>query len=77
MTVTYGHIAHGDGDPLLARSYELANIAKRIITPEKAALLTAFPFRECLSTIKHRFKRSTYRLQWKIYQHGALVVTML
>ncbi|OJA17138.1 hypothetical protein AZE42_05090 [Rhizopogon vesiculosus] len=49
FTVTYGHTIHRVGDPTIARAYELADIAKRIITPEKAALLAAFPFRECLN----------------------------
>jgi hypothetical protein len=48
MAVTYGHIAHGDKneDPFLARGLELTEILTRIITPEKAAMFTAFPFRE-------------------------------
>ncbi|OAX42469.1 cytochrome P450 [Rhizopogon vinicolor AM-OR11-026] len=50
FTVTYGHTIHRVGDPTIARGYELADIAKRIITPEKAALLAAFPFLEKLPT---------------------------
>jgi hypothetical protein len=46
MTVTYGHIAGGDEDPFLARARELIEILTRLITPEKAAMFTAFPFRE-------------------------------
>ncbi|KAJ8592746.1 cytochrome P450 [Rhizopogon salebrosus TDB-379] len=52
MAVTYGHIAHGDKneDPFLARGLELTEILTRIITPEKAAMFTAFPFLEKLPT---------------------------
>jgi hypothetical protein len=46
MAVTYGHIARGDEDPLLARARELNEFILRLITPEKAAMFTAFPFRE-------------------------------
>ncbi|OAX32420.1 cytochrome P450, partial [Rhizopogon vinicolor AM-OR11-026] len=46
MTVTYGHIAYGDKDPFLTRARELINIAIQIISPEKAAIITAFPFCE-------------------------------
>jgi hypothetical protein len=49
MAVTYGYVAHGDGGATLARVYELAGIAKRLLTPEKAALFAAFPFRECFN----------------------------
>jgi hypothetical protein len=51
MAVTYGHIAHRDGDPLLDRAHELVNIIIHINTPGKAALFTAFPFRGCLSAV--------------------------
>jgi hypothetical protein len=46
MTVSYGSIAHGNKDPLLARARELHDIITHIISPEKAAMFTAFPFRE-------------------------------
>jgi len=46
MAVTYGHIARGDEDPFLARAGEFLEIITRVSTPEKAALFTAFPFRE-------------------------------
>jgi len=44
--VTYGHVARGDEDPFLARARELIEILTRLLTPEKAAMFTAFPFRE-------------------------------
>jgi hypothetical protein len=46
MAVTYGYIAHGEEDLFLARARELIDIALRVITPEKAAMFTTFPFRE-------------------------------
>ena len=46
MAVTYGRIARGDEDPFSALARELNEIAIRLITPEKAAMFTAFPFRE-------------------------------
>jgi hypothetical protein len=46
MAVTYGHVAQGDKDTFLARARELLDITLRILTPERAALFTAFPFRE-------------------------------
>ena len=46
MAVTYGHIVRGDEDPFLARARELIEILTRLLTPEKAAMFTAFPFRE-------------------------------
>ncbi|KAG1726305.1 cytochrome P450 [Suillus lakei] len=48
MAVTYGHSAHGSEDPFLARAYELGEIGKHIISPERAAMFTAFPFLEKL-----------------------------
>ncbi|KAG1797060.1 cytochrome P450 [Suillus plorans] len=46
MTVTYGHLAN-EGS-LLSRVHELFDIGKQTITPEKAAMFTAFPFLEKL-----------------------------
>ncbi|OJA17695.1 hypothetical protein AZE42_06709 [Rhizopogon vesiculosus] len=43
MVITYGHIPQR-GDPVLARAHELVDIVARIVTPEKAALFSAFPF---------------------------------
>jgi hypothetical protein len=51
MAVTYGNIPHRDGDPVLDRAHELADIVTRVITPQKAALFAAFPFRGCLSVV--------------------------
>ncbi|OAX38699.1 cytochrome P450 [Rhizopogon vinicolor AM-OR11-026] len=48
MAVTYGHVAHGDKDPFLARADELFGIVMRLIPAEKAAMFTAFPFLEWL-----------------------------
>ncbi|KAG1742264.1 cytochrome P450 [Suillus paluster] len=51
MAVTYGHTARGHDDPFLARAHELVDIAKHILSPERAAIFTAFPFRECLNAV--------------------------
>ncbi|KAG2032257.1 cytochrome P450 [Suillus americanus] len=48
MAVTYGHLAHGHEDLFLTRAYEFTEIAKYIISPERAAMFTAFPFLENL-----------------------------
>ncbi|KAG1839420.1 cytochrome P450 [Suillus subalutaceus] len=48
MAVTYGHLAHGHEDSLLTRVHELVDIGRYIISPEKAAIFTAFPFLEKL-----------------------------
>jgi len=51
MAVTYGHKADGNEDPFLARARELLNIVTQLVSPEKAAMFTAFPFRECLDAV--------------------------
>jgi len=51
MGMTYGHIAEKDSDPVLDRTHELSDIVARIITPERAALFAAFPFREYLNAM--------------------------
>ncbi|KAG1876679.1 cytochrome P450 [Suillus subalutaceus] len=48
MAVTYGHLAHGHEDLFLTRANELSEIAKHIVSPERAAMFTAFPFLEKL-----------------------------
>ncbi|KAG1880246.1 cytochrome P450 [Suillus tomentosus] len=48
MAVTYGYHAHGHEDPFLSRAHELFDIGQRIVSPEKAAMFTAFPFLEKL-----------------------------
>ncbi|KAG1742276.1 cytochrome P450 [Suillus paluster] len=48
MAVTYGHTARGHDDPFLARAHELVDIAKHILSPERAAIFAAFPFLEKL-----------------------------
>ncbi|KAG2110337.1 cytochrome P450 [Suillus discolor] len=48
MAVTYGYNAHGHEDPFLSRARELFDIGQRIVSPEKGALFTAFPFLEKL-----------------------------
>ncbi|KAG2144722.1 cytochrome P450 [Suillus bovinus] len=44
MAVTYGHHARGHEDPFLTRAYEFADIGKHILSPERAAMFTSFPF---------------------------------
>ncbi|KAG1842834.1 cytochrome P450 [Suillus subluteus] len=44
MAVTYGHLAHED--IFLTRVNELIDITKYILAPERAAMFTAFPFRD-------------------------------
>ncbi|KAG1772052.1 cytochrome P450 [Suillus occidentalis] len=44
MAVTYGHTDRGTQDPFLARAQELVDIAKHLLSPERAAIFTAFPF---------------------------------
>ncbi|KAG1883461.1 cytochrome P450 [Suillus subluteus] len=46
--VTYGYIVHGHEDPLLTRTREFIHIGENIVSPEKAAMFTAFPFLEKL-----------------------------
>jgi len=46
MAVTYGRITHGNEDPFLVRARELLDIGLQLVTPEKAAILTTFPFRK-------------------------------
>ncbi|KAG2337682.1 cytochrome P450 [Suillus weaverae] len=46
--VTYGHLAHGHEDSFLTRAHELLEIANYIVSPERAAMFTAFPFLEKL-----------------------------
>ncbi|KAG1876669.1 cytochrome P450 [Suillus subalutaceus] len=48
MAVTYGHLARGRDDPFLTRAHELTEIIKNIVSPEKTAMFTAFPFLEKL-----------------------------
>ncbi|KAG1893639.1 cytochrome P450 [Suillus fuscotomentosus] len=44
MSVTYGHTSRGTQDPILTRTQELLDIAKQLLSPERAAIFTAFPF---------------------------------
>ncbi|OJA20201.1 hypothetical protein AZE42_04627 [Rhizopogon vesiculosus] len=44
--ITYGPIVHGGEDSFVARARELIDIATRISSPGRAAMYTAFPFRE-------------------------------
>ncbi|KAG1856719.1 cytochrome P450 [Suillus subluteus] len=48
MAVTYGYLAHGHEDPFLALAREVLHIGENIVSPERAALFTAFPFLEKL-----------------------------
>ncbi|KAG2148907.1 cytochrome P450 [Suillus clintonianus] len=43
MAVTYGHKARGRDDPFLDPAQELLEIAKHLLSPERAAMFTAFP----------------------------------
>ncbi|KAG2754014.1 cytochrome P450 [Suillus brevipes Sb2] len=46
ITAIYGYetLPDADGDPLINRTREATEIAKRVLAPERAALLMAFPF---------------------------------
>ncbi|KAG1829371.1 cytochrome P450 [Suillus variegatus] len=46
MTVTYGHLA--DESLFLSRAHEIVDVGKQALSPEKAAMFTAFPFLEKL-----------------------------
>ncbi|KAG2036261.1 cytochrome P450 [Suillus americanus] len=48
MAVTYGYLAHGHEDSFLTRARELVHIGEHVVSPEKAAMFTAFPFLEKL-----------------------------
>ncbi|KAG1876663.1 cytochrome P450 [Suillus subalutaceus] len=48
MAVTYGHLADGHEGPFLTRAQEFLDIGKHIVSPERAAMFTAFPFLEKL-----------------------------
>ncbi|KAG1887797.1 cytochrome P450 [Suillus subluteus] len=48
MAVTYGHLTDGHKGSFLTRAHELLDIAKHIVSPERAAMFTAFPFLERL-----------------------------
>ena len=74
MDMTYGHITEKDEDPVLDRTHELASIVSRIITPERAALFAAFPFREYL--VWQQCECSICWLQSQSYQRGVSVETM-
>ncbi|KAG1873414.1 cytochrome P450 [Suillus tomentosus] len=46
MTVTYGHLA--DESLFLSRAHEIVDVGTQALSPEKAAMFTAFPFLEKL-----------------------------
>ncbi|KAG2138826.1 cytochrome P450 [Suillus cothurnatus] len=48
LAVTYGHLADGHEGPFRTRAHELLNIGEDIMSPERAAMFTAFPFLEKL-----------------------------
>ncbi|KAG1868041.1 cytochrome P450 [Suillus tomentosus] len=48
VAVTYGDLADGNEGSYLTRAHEFVDITKQILTPEKAAMFTAFPFLEKL-----------------------------
>jgi hypothetical protein len=51
MAVTYGLTDRGTQDPFIARAQELLDIAKHLLSPERAAMFTAFPFRKYVNDI--------------------------
>jgi hypothetical protein len=75
MDVTYGHTPGGE-DPFLARALELTSIITRVITPEKAAMFTAFPFREPHNAICDQSGHLQRRLQSRSCQSGVSVAGM-
>jgi cytochrome P450 len=48
LAVTYGHLAHGRDVAFLTRAHELLHIGEQVVSPERAAIFTAFPFLEKL-----------------------------
>ena len=77
--MTYGHSAHGGEDSFLTRAHDLLNIAVRLVSPEKAAMFTAFPFRECLDVaddvnlnIDCSYKIANVVLWWRLCPDGTL-----
>ncbi|KAG2155266.1 cytochrome P450 [Suillus bovinus] len=44
MSVTYGYTSCGTQDPFVDRAQELLDIARHLLSPERAAMFTAFPF---------------------------------
>lgn len=48
MAVTYGYDVNDEGDPFISRTNRVIEIATQVMTPERAALLTAFPICACL-----------------------------
>jgi cytochrome P450 len=48
LAVTYGHLAHGHEDAFLTRAREHICIGEQVLSPERAAMFTAFPFLEKL-----------------------------
>ncbi|KAG1837815.1 cytochrome P450 [Suillus tomentosus] len=48
VAVTYGDLADGNEGSYLARAHVLADLVQHIVTPEKAAMFTTFPFLEKL-----------------------------
>ena len=48
MAVTYGYDAAPENDPFVSNATRLMEIAVSVVTPERAALHTAFPICEFL-----------------------------
>lgn len=46
MEITYGYDAASKNDPFVSNATRLMQIAVSVVTPERAALHTAFPIRE-------------------------------
>ena len=47
MAATYGYEVRPEGDSLISRIRETAMMSGRVLVPERAILLMAFPFRTC------------------------------
>jgi hypothetical protein len=75
MAVTYGHAVRGTQDPFLDRTQELLDIARHLLSPERAAMFTAFPFREYANAIDD-VDLNIYDVQLKSCQFGAFVEPM-
>jgi len=74
MAVTYGHVATETKTHFLLALMKLFGIVMRLIPAEKAAMFTAFPFREFHNPVMstRTFKRR-FVVEW--LQLGALVET--
>jgi len=51
MAAAYGYEAQSESDPLIDRAHEALEISKKVMAPERAILLAAFPFRTCQTSV--------------------------